>query len=158
MITFEEELKKFHPSLEVEQAEEAIYNQDLTDVADLLVKMVKEAEEKEDKQQEGKMFCYHCGCHLSEHDFCTACGADVSLYKKIMYVSNRFYNEGLEKAGVRDLTGAINSLRQSLKFNKNKLNSLTQLYFFILKFIFKSVLSFTHFMQYNNEICEKFLQ
>ena len=40
MINFEEELKKFHPSLEVEDAEEAIYNQDLTDVADLLVKMV----------------------------------------------------------------------------------------------------------------------
>lgn len=69
------------------------------------------------------MFCYNCGCHLSEHDFCTACGADVSLYKKIMYVSNRFYNEGLEKAGVRDLTGAINSLRQSLKFNKNNIDA-----------------------------------
>jgi len=50
MINFEEELKKFHPSLEVEDAAEAIYNQDLTDVADLLVKMVKEAEEKESKQ------------------------------------------------------------------------------------------------------------
>ncbi len=50
MINFEEELKKFHPSLEVEDAAEAIYNQDLTDVADLLVKMVKEAEEKEEKQ------------------------------------------------------------------------------------------------------------
>ena len=42
MINFEEELKKFHPSLEVEDAEEAIYNQDLTDMADVLVKMVKE--------------------------------------------------------------------------------------------------------------------
>ncbi|MCH5342866.1 MAG: tetratricopeptide repeat protein [Acetatifactor sp.] len=69
------------------------------------------------------MFCYHCGCQLSEHDFCTACGADVSLYKKIMYVSNRFYNDGLEKAGVRDLSGAINSLRQSLKFNKNNIDA-----------------------------------
>ena len=49
MISFEEELKKFHPSLEVEDAEEAIYNQDLTDAADLLVKMMKEAEEKEKK-------------------------------------------------------------------------------------------------------------
>ena len=49
MIDFEEELKKFHPSLEVEDAEEAIYNQDLTDAADLLVKMMKEAEEKEEK-------------------------------------------------------------------------------------------------------------
>ena len=70
------------------------------------------------------MFCYHCGAQLSEqHDFCTACGADVYLYKKIMYVSNRFYNEGLEKAGVRDLTGAITSLRQSLKFNKNHIEA-----------------------------------
>ena len=50
MINFEEELKKFHPSLEVEDAAEAIYNQDLTDVADLLVKMIKESEEKENKQ------------------------------------------------------------------------------------------------------------
>ena len=42
MINFEEELKKFHPSLEVEDAEEAIYNQDLTDMADILVKMIKD--------------------------------------------------------------------------------------------------------------------
>ena len=69
------------------------------------------------------MFCYHCNCRLSEHDFCTACGADVSLYKQIIHVSNMFYNEGLEKAGVRDLTGAINSLRQSLKFNKNNIEA-----------------------------------
>ena len=50
MINFEEELKKFHPSLEVEDAEEAIYNQDLTDMADLLVKTIKESEEKEEQQ------------------------------------------------------------------------------------------------------------
>ncbi|MBD5443941.1 MAG: hypothetical protein HDR29_00120 [Lachnospiraceae bacterium] len=43
MINFEEELKKFHPSLEVEDAEEAIYNQDMTDMADLMVKVVKES-------------------------------------------------------------------------------------------------------------------
>ena len=48
MINFEEELKKFHPSLEVEDAEEAIYNQDLTDMADVLVKMVMEAKEEEE--------------------------------------------------------------------------------------------------------------
>ncbi|MBP3460318.1 MAG: hypothetical protein J6K58_14005 [Lachnospiraceae bacterium] len=47
MINFEEELKKFHPSLEIEQAEEAIYNQDLTDMADLLVSMIKEAKNEE---------------------------------------------------------------------------------------------------------------
>lgn len=69
------------------------------------------------------MFCYNCGCHLSEKDFCTGCGADVSLYKRIMFVSNMYYNEGLEKACVRDLTGAITSLRQSLKFNKNNIEA-----------------------------------
>ena len=69
------------------------------------------------------MFCYHCGVLLSEHDYCTACGADVSLYKKIIAVSNMYYNEGLDKACVRDLTGAVNSLRQCLKFNKNHIDA-----------------------------------
>lgn len=69
------------------------------------------------------MRCYNCGNRLSEHDFCTGCGADVSLYKRIMMASNRFYNDGLAKANVRDLTGAITSLRQSLKFNKNNIEA-----------------------------------
>ena len=43
MIDFEEELKKFKPSLEVEEAEEAIYNQDLTDMTGILREMMKEA-------------------------------------------------------------------------------------------------------------------
>ena len=46
MINFEEDLRKFRPSLEVEDAEDAIYNQDLTDMADLLVKMIRESQEK----------------------------------------------------------------------------------------------------------------
>lgn len=48
MIVFEDEIKKFHPSLEIEDAEEAIYNQDMTDMADILVKVVKEAKEAEE--------------------------------------------------------------------------------------------------------------
>ena len=78
------------------------------------------------------MKCYNCGCTLSEKEFCTACGTDVALYKKIMYISNRYYNDGLEKANVRDLSGAIVSLRQSLKFNKNHIearNLLGLIYF-----------------------------
>lgn len=69
------------------------------------------------------MICYRCGCTLSEHNFCTNCGADVTLYKRIIYISNRFYNDGLERASVRDLTGAIASLRQSLKFDKNNVEA-----------------------------------
>ncbi|SCP99188.1 hypothetical protein [Anaerobium acetethylicum] len=46
MIDFEEELKKFHPSLEVEDVEETIYNQDITDMTDILKEMMKELKEK----------------------------------------------------------------------------------------------------------------
>lgn len=42
MIDFEEELKKFKPSLEVEEAEEAIYNHDLTDMTDILIEMMRD--------------------------------------------------------------------------------------------------------------------
>ncbi len=69
------------------------------------------------------MVCYQCGRRLSENDFCTGCGADVSLYKKILSASNRLYNVGLEKATVRDLSGAAAVLRQSLKCNKNNIEA-----------------------------------
>ena len=52
MINFEEEIKKFHPSLEVEDAEDAIYNQDMTDMADLVVKVVKEVKSLEVEEEE----------------------------------------------------------------------------------------------------------
>ena len=52
MIDLEEELKKFHPSLEVEDAAEAIYGQGLTDVADILIQMVEKAKEKTETEEE----------------------------------------------------------------------------------------------------------
>ncbi len=78
------------------------------------------------------MKCYNCGCTLSEDNFCTACGADVGVYKKIIRLSNTYYNEGLERARVRDLSGAAECLRQSLKCNKNNIparNLLGLVYF-----------------------------
>jgi hypothetical protein len=47
MINFEEELKKFHPSVEIEEAEDVLYSQDTTDLADVLVDVIKEAQEEE---------------------------------------------------------------------------------------------------------------
>lgn len=69
------------------------------------------------------MRCYKCKAELTEHPYCTNCGADVKLYKKILRASNFFYNQGLERAKVRDLSGAIVSLKQSLKFNKNNIKA-----------------------------------
>ncbi len=46
MINFDEEIKKFHPSLEIDEAEDAIYNNNVTDLTDILLQMMKEAEDK----------------------------------------------------------------------------------------------------------------
>lgn len=46
MINFEEEIAKFQPSLEVEQAEDVIQNNDLTDITDLIKSMIKELKDK----------------------------------------------------------------------------------------------------------------
>ena len=40
MINYEEELKKFKPCLEVGEVEEAIHNQELTDVIDIVKEML----------------------------------------------------------------------------------------------------------------------
>ncbi|NLJ97078.1 MAG: hypothetical protein GX321_07960 [Clostridiales bacterium] len=42
MINFEEEIEKFQPSPEIEQAEDVIYNNDLTDISDILKELIKE--------------------------------------------------------------------------------------------------------------------
>lgn len=47
MIDFEEELKKFHPSMEIEELENSIYNQDLTDMTDIMKEMMKEIKREE---------------------------------------------------------------------------------------------------------------
>lgn len=43
MIVFEEEIKKFKPCLEVEDAEDAIYNNNVPDVTDLINKILEDA-------------------------------------------------------------------------------------------------------------------
>ncbi len=64
------------------------------------------------------MKCYNCGNELGTGQFCLRCGADVSLYRRIVRLSNSYYNAGLERARLRDLTGARESLQKSLQMNK----------------------------------------
>ena len=40
MLDFDEEIKKFQPSLEVEDAEDAIYNNDVPDITELITKII----------------------------------------------------------------------------------------------------------------------
>ena len=42
MINFDEEVRKFKPSLELSQAEDAIYKNDVKDIADIMREMMRE--------------------------------------------------------------------------------------------------------------------
>ncbi len=46
MINFEEELKKFHPSLELQDAEEILNQRDNTDMTDIFFDILKETDEE----------------------------------------------------------------------------------------------------------------
>ncbi|MCD7765095.1 MAG: tetratricopeptide repeat protein [Lachnospiraceae bacterium] len=64
------------------------------------------------------MKCIYCNTPLGASDYCSGCGADITIQKRIGRISNLLYNEGLEKARVRDMEGAITCLKRSLKFYK----------------------------------------
>lgn len=69
------------------------------------------------------MRCIYCNTPLAAIDYCTGCGADITIQKRIVRISNLLYNEGLEKALVRDMEGAIKCLKRSLKFNKENIDA-----------------------------------
>lgn len=69
------------------------------------------------------MRCYKCGSVLSANSTCAKCGTDVSIYKKTARVSDIYYNKALEKAKLRDLSGAIETLKVSLMINKYNINA-----------------------------------
>ena len=78
------------------------------------------------------MLCIKCGATLNDLEYCSACGTDIRIYKKLIRLSNTYYNMGLEKARVRNLTGATQDLRSSLKLNKDNIparNLLGLIYF-----------------------------
>lgn len=64
------------------------------------------------------MNCIKCNMPLENVYVCPHCGHVDKVAKKIIYSSNWHYNQGLAKAKVRDLSGAVTSLSQSLKYNK----------------------------------------
>lgn len=63
--------------------------------------------------------CIYCGKEISDKETkCPHCGRDLTTYRTVLGNADRFYNDGLEKAKVRDLSGAILSLREALRCDK----------------------------------------
>ena len=71
------------------------------------------------------MNCMNCGAFLTDMDldYCPSCGYNVLIQKKVDYLSKSFYNQGLEKASIRDLSGAIAYLKQSLIYDKKNIQA-----------------------------------
>lgn len=69
------------------------------------------------------MECLNCGAPVLENGHCSDCGMNYKLLKKAYNTSNYYYNLGLDRASVRDLTGAIDALDLALKYNKQNINA-----------------------------------
>lgn len=65
------------------------------------------------------MNCPRCNAQVAfTKNRCDNCGQNLKNYRRIVSLSNVYYNQGLSQAKVRDLSGAVYSLKQSLQFNK----------------------------------------
>ena len=69
------------------------------------------------------MLCLRCGTNLGDSIYCPRCGLDNSVQKQAMVLSNLYYNAGLEKAQIRDLSGAAEELQRALQFNKKNIQA-----------------------------------
>lgn len=70
------------------------------------------------------MRCPRCDATVKEAaGLCSFCGQDLSVMYFVRRLSNTYYNIGLEKARVRDLSGAIVVLKKSLQFDKKNANA-----------------------------------
>jgi len=85
--------------------------------------------------------CPRCNKPLAGKKSCNSCNITPNAYKRIINTSQVLYNEGLQKARARDLTGAIEALVRSVKLNKHNIDARNLLGLVYLE-IGESVLAF----------------
>lgn len=70
------------------------------------------------------MICPRCKKHIAgRKKRCDRCGQDLRPYEAFRKLSNRLYNEGLEMAQIRNLSGAVDKLKKSLEFDKENVEA-----------------------------------
>ena len=69
------------------------------------------------------MKCIRCGRNVGSDGFCTACGFMNKHISKAYNTADYYYNLGLEKAQMRDLSGAEMYLTRALYYNKEHKNA-----------------------------------
>ncbi len=69
------------------------------------------------------MKCPICNYPCEAENSCPSCGTDVILYHKIIKISNMLYNKALRLAENNDLSGATESLKKCLAFDKSNIDA-----------------------------------
>jgi len=67
--------------------------------------------------------CPKCGQELDNEEYCNKCKASFKAYYRIKKDSKILYNQGLQMAQIRDLSGAITSLKTSLRLDKKNIDA-----------------------------------
>lgn len=67
--------------------------------------------------------CKHCGGKILVTGYCSRCGLKSELVNKALNTSKYYYNIGLDKARVRDMSGATDALLTSLKYDKKNIEA-----------------------------------
>ena len=65
----------------------------------------------------------NCGAHIRKNGYCPECGMNIYVLRQAWNTSDYYYNQGYDKACARDLSGAIESLKISLRYNKKNIRS-----------------------------------
>ncbi len=70
------------------------------------------------------MICPKCGANMTlKKGICPRCGYDIEINQQTRKYSCYFYNRGLEKAKIRDLSGAVDMLKRAVKVNKKNVDA-----------------------------------
>ncbi len=69
------------------------------------------------------LYCKHCGGDVLPTGYCSACGLKLEFVYKVQNTSKYYYNLGLDKARVRDMTGAKDALLTALKYDKMNIDA-----------------------------------
>ncbi len=67
--------------------------------------------------------CPICGAKVRKNGYCSACYLEYNVARKALNTSNYYYNIAYDKSMARDLSGAIDALKYSLRYNKRNVNS-----------------------------------
>lgn len=69
------------------------------------------------------LYCKRCGGQILVTGYCSQCGLKSEYVNKAINTSKFYYNIGLDKAKVRDMTGAAAALTVSLKYDKMNIDA-----------------------------------